>query len=242
MLDDPGAVGGRAGRGHHDVMTVTSALVSFAVIAGLLTIVPGLDTALVLRSALTHGRSAAFATAAGIGTGSLTWGAASAAGVSALLVASQTAFTALRIVGAGYLLWTGAGLWRRRAAPAEEALTGTGAVGAEGTVGADGGGPRGGSVLHAWRRGLLTNLLNPKVGVFYVVMIPQFLPAGTPHLLMGLLLAGVHVAEGTAWFAALILLAATFRRRLAGEAVRRGIDRVTGTVLIGFAVRLATSP
>jgi len=214
-------------------MTVTSALLSFAVVAGLLTVVPGLDTALVLRSALTQSRTVAFATALGIGSGSLTWGAASAVGVSALLLASGGAFTVLRIVGAGYLLWTGVSLWRCRPAPdADDAeARGADAVGAD-AVGADAGADP--SVVGAWRRGLLTNLLNPKVGAFYVVMIPQFLPAGAPHLAMGLALAGVHVAEGTAWFALLILLASSFRRWLTGERVRRGIDRATGTVLIAL--------
>jgi threonine/homoserine/homoserine lactone efflux protein len=92
----------------------------------------------------------------------------------------------------------------------------------------------------------VTNLLNPKVGVFYVVMIPQFLPPGAPHLLMGLLLAGVHVAEGMAWFAGIILLAAVARRRLVGTAVggrvTRVVDRITGIALIGFGLRLAASP
>ena len=209
-------------------MTVTSALLSFAVVAGLLTVVPGLDTALVLRSALTQSRTVAFATALGIGSGSLTWGAASAVGVSALLLASGGAFTVLRIVGAGYLLWTGVSLWRCRPAPDADDAEARGAD----AVGADAGADP--SVVGAWRRGLLTNLLNPKVGAFYVVMIPQFLPAGAPHLAMGLALAGVHVAEGTAWFALLILLASSFRRWLTGERVRRGIDRATGTVLIAL--------
>jgi len=223
-------------------VTVASALASFALVAGLLTVVPGLDTALVLRAALTQGRSAAFATGIGVSTGSLTWGVASAAGVSALLVASAQAFAALRVAGAGYLLWTGAVLLLRALRPAGPAGADDG-TDANTDPNEDARRPADPdrSLVRAWRRGLLTNLLNPKVGVFYLVMIPQFLPAGAPHLLMGLLLAGVHVAEGTAWFAGIILLASAFRRWLAGARARRAIDGVTGTALVGFGVRLVVT-
>jgi threonine/homoserine/homoserine lactone efflux protein len=220
-------IGGRSGT--LGAVTTTSALLSFAVVAGLLVMVPGLDTALVLRSALTRGRAAAFATATGIGTGSLAWGAASAAGVSALLVASERAFTVLRAVGAAYLVWTGVRLLFRTASPAAAPVAGD-----LPTCTSAGRSP----LVRAWWRGLLTNLLNPKIGVFYVVMIPQFLPSGSPHLLMGLLLAAVHVVEGTVWFAAVILLASTFRRWLTGDRARRVVDRLTGAALVGFGVRL----
>jgi threonine/homoserine/homoserine lactone efflux protein len=227
-------------------VTITSALASFAVVAGLLTILPGLDTALVLRAALTQGRAVAFATGAGISSGSLTWGAASAIGVSALLTASQAAFTVLRIAGACYLLWLGATLlWRSRRSRRgrlgrSEAAEPSPAPAAELPAAPP---P---SLAAAWWRGLATNLLNPKVGVFYVVMIPQFLPAGAPHLLMGLLLAGVHAVEGMTWFAGLIVVATVARRRFVGSAtagrVTRVVDRVTGVVLIGFGLRLAAAP
>ena len=94
-------------------MTITSAILSFALVAGLLTIVPGLDTALVLRAAITQGTRAAFATALGVSTGALVWGIAAAVGVSALLSASTHLYTAVRIVGAVYLVWMGIGLLRK---------------------------------------------------------------------------------------------------------------------------------
>ncbi|GAA3396924.1 LysE family translocator [Cryptosporangium minutisporangium] len=210
-------------------MTVTSALVSFAAVAALLTIVPGLDTAFVLRTAMVGGRRPAFAAAVGIGTGSLAWGAAAAVGVSALLTASTVAYTALRIAGAGYLVWLGVQLIRetlgRRATAAARPET-TGAS----------------SAWRAWRRGVLTNLLNPKVGAFYVAVIPQFLPEQAPHLLMGLALALVHNAEGMLWFTGLILAAHSVRGWLRRPTVQRAIDRVTGTALIGFGLKLAASP
>ena len=88
-------------------MTITTALLSFAVVAGLLTLVPGIDTALVLRSSLTMSRSYAFATALGISTGAMVWGVAAAVGVSALLAASELAYRALTLVGAAYMVWLG---------------------------------------------------------------------------------------------------------------------------------------
>ncbi|SHN46254.1 LysE family translocator [Cryptosporangium aurantiacum] len=210
-------------------MSVTSALVSFAVVAALLTIVPGLDTAYVLRTAIVGGRRPAFAAAAGIGTGSLAWGAAAAVGVSALLTASTLAYTALRITGAAYLVWLGVQLIR-------ETLGRRGATAAAPEpTDSDG-------AWRAWRRGVLTNLLNPKVGAFYLAVIPQFLPEHAPHLLMGLALALVHNAEGMLWFTALILGAHAVRGWLRRPVVHRAIDRVTGTALIGFGLKLAAAP
>jgi len=233
--------------GHHGGVTVTSALASFALVAGLLTIVPGLDTALVLRSALTQSRAHAFATAVGIGTGSLVWGIAAAIGVSALLTASQLAFAGLRLAGAGYMFWLGGTMIRnsRRTDPGSGTVLEAGRGPGVDDLAPDpvaGPGPASvGSIVAAWRRGVLTNLLNPKVGVFYVAMIPQFLPAGTSRLLMGVLLALVHDVEGMVWFSLLILLTGVARRGLSGPRARRITDRATGAVLIAFGAKLAAS-
>ena len=204
-------------------MSVLSALLSFAAVAALLTIVPGLDTAYVLRTAIVGGRRPAFAAALGIGTGSLVWGAAAAVGVSALLTASTVAYTALRVAGAVYLVWLGVQMIRRATPATPES---------DGEHGA----------WRAWRRGILTCLLNPKVGAFYLAVIPQFLPEQAPPLLMGLALALVHNVEGMLWFTALILAAHGVRGWLRRPAVHRAIDRITGTALIGFGVKLAVSP
>ncbi|MEU9889060.1 LysE family translocator [Sphaerisporangium sp. NPDC051011] len=195
-----------------------------------MTIVPGLDTALVLRSAVTAGRRHAFATALGVNTGVLVWGAAAAVGVSALLTASELAYSALRYAGAAYMVWLGgAMLWR--------ALRG----GGQGHARPDGTDNREGGAGRAWMRGLATNLLNPKVGVFYAALLPQFMPEGVPHLAAGVLLALVHNLEGMAWFTVLILVTGLARRVLSRPAVRRAMDGLTGTVLVGFGLRLALS-
>ncbi|MGY1813798.1 LysE family translocator [Blastococcus sp. SYSU D00820] len=206
-------------------MTVGSAVLGFAVLALLLTLTPGMDTALVLRAAVTRSRREAVATALGVVGGVLAWGAAAAAGVSALVTASALAYDVLRLAGAAYMVWLGGRiLWRLLRSTATEDGAGT----AE---------PAG--WWRSARTGLLTNLLNPKVGAFYVAALPQFLPPDVAPLGMGLLLAGVHALLSLAWFAALIGGAAAARRWLQRPAVRRAVEGTTGLALIGFGVRLA---
>jgi threonine/homoserine/homoserine lactone efflux protein len=206
-------------------VSLAASVLTFALLAGALTVTPGLDTALVLRAALTSGRREAAATAAGIVGGLFVWGAAAAAGVSALLTASDVAYDVLRYAGAGYLVWLGGRLLLR-------AVRGTG-VGAE----ADGTPPA--TTWRAARIGLATNLLNPKVGIFYVALLPQFVPAGSGALWVGLLLAAVHAVLSMLWFALLIGLAAVLSRWLRRPSTVRVIDGITGTALVGFGVRLA---
>lgn len=203
-------------------------LLSFAALAGLLTIVPGLDTAMVLRSTATHGRRHGFATALGVNGGALIWGAGAAVGVSALLTASTIAYTVVRVVGAAYMIWIGT----RLVLHASRGETGvTDKVNSPGTRG----------LGRSWRRGFTTNLLNPKIGAFYVAVLPQFIPAHAPHLAVGLLLALVHDLEGLTWFSAIILGAHTVRKWLERRRVRRALDGVTGTTLIGFGIKLGVS-
>lgn len=208
-------------------MTVLDALLAFAVVAGLLTLVPGLDTALVLRSTLTQTRPYAWATAAGVATGAMVWGIAAAVGVSALLTASELAYRLLTAAGAAYMLWLGLSMLVRsfRRQPVATDPAGDAAVPAS-------------SAWQGWTTGAGTNLLNPKVGVFYIATIPQFLPEGVSPLLMGALLAGVHGALIMTWFAVIILGGGYARRWLANPRALRVIDRITGVVLIGFGAKL----
>ena len=205
-------------------MTLPTAVLGFALVAAALTVTPGLDTALVLRSALGGRRLEAMATGAGIVAGLLVWGAAAAAGVSALLTTSEVAFDVLRYAGAAYLVWFGGRLLLRAA---------RGSAAPDAPAAADG------SVWRATRTGLVTNLLNPKVGVFYVALLPQFVPAGSDPLLVGLLLAAVHGALSLTWFALLTVLAGVLARRLRRPGTLRALDGVTGATLVGFGVRLA---
>jgi threonine/homoserine/homoserine lactone efflux protein len=205
---------------------VTSEVLGFAVVAAALTVTPGLDSALVLRAALTRSRREAVATGAGILTGLFVWGAAAAVGISALLTASELAYTVLRWAGAAYLVWFGVRLLVRtlRSGPATDDVAGSR-----------------GSAWRAARTGLATNLLNPKIGVFYVALLPQFLPAGSDPLLPGLLLAAVHAGLTVVWFALLIGTAALLSRWLRRPGTVRAMDGVTGATLVGFGMRLALS-
>jgi threonine/homoserine/homoserine lactone efflux protein len=216
-----------------------SDIASFALVAGLVTIIPGLDTALVVRTTVTQGRRRGFAAAFGINTGVLIWGAAAAVGVSALLAASQLAYDVIRAAGAAYLVWLGTAMllrtWRHR----DTARPDTARPDATSTPQATSRTPD--SVVRTWLRGATANLLNPKIGAFYLAMLPQFIPAHSSHLLMGLALAGIHDVEGLVWFTMLISAVHLARRFLDGSRVHKIMDRITGTVLIGFGLKLALS-
>jgi threonine/homoserine/homoserine lactone efflux protein len=200
------------------------ALISFTAAAAVMAMVPGLDTALILRAAAVEGPKRAMLATAGVVLGCLAWGAAVAVGLGALLAASQTAFTALKWAGAAYLAWLGLNLiFRPRArfdAEAGGAMT------------------RGGDFT--WmRRGFLGNLLNPKVGVFYVSFLPQFLPQGVEPGPFIFLLATIHASLGLIWFAALISATRPIMGVLRRSAAVRWLDRITGGIFLGFAARLA---
>jgi threonine/homoserine/homoserine lactone efflux protein len=231
-----------------------SDIASFALVVGLVTIIPGLDTALVVRTTVTQGRRRGFAAAFGINTGVLIWGAAAAVGVSALLAASQLAYDVIRAAGAAYLVWLGTAMllrtWRHRdtarpdtarrhAARRHAARPDAARPDATSTPQATSRTPD--SVVRTWLRGATANLLNPKIGAFYLAMLPQFIPAHSSHLLMGLALAGIHDVEGLVWFTTLISAVHLARRFLDGSRVHKIMDRITGTVLIGFGLKLALS-
>jgi RhtB (resistance to homoserine/threonine) family protein len=194
----------------------------FLGIVALLTVTPGADMAMVARSVLTGGRRDALATTLGISAGCLVWAFASAVGVAALLAASRSAYDALRLVGAAYLIWLGVQtlLAARRGTrePAEAAAARRAAP---------------------FRQGLLTNLFNPKIAVFYSTFLPQFIGPGDPALALSLALAGVHIALGVAWLSLYAWLVDRAVAAFKGSGLRRALDAVTGTVLVGLGLRLA---
>lgn len=205
-------------------MTVAQALIAFALAAGLLTITPGLDTALVLRTAAAEGPRKAAAAGAGVCLGTILWAAAVGLGLGALLAASQLAFEVLKWAGAAYLLWLGVQLIAR---PRERFEIGQAS---------------GGRNVSAWGwfgRGVLNNLLNPKAGVFYVSFLPQFVPQGVPAAPFMILLGSLHATMGVVWFGAMIAALRPISGALQKAAVVRWLDRLTGGVFVGFGVRLA---
>jgi threonine/homoserine/homoserine lactone efflux protein len=210
-------------------MNIEHALLSFTLAAGLLTITPGLDTALVLRTAAVEGGKQAMLAGIGICSGCLVWGAAASFGLSALLAVSGFAYNVLRIVGAIYLGYLGIQLFIR-------AFASTSSNGAAGPVWKED--QSTGSSLW-FKRGLLTNLLNPKVGVFYLSFLPQFIPADVQVWSFSVLLALIHATEGLLWF--VLLTSAT--ESLSGWLRRRSVvvvlDSAIGTILIAFGLKLA---
>jgi threonine/homoserine/homoserine lactone efflux protein len=202
----------------HDI---ASSLLAYLLAASLLTIAPGLDTALVLRTAASEGPWRAAWSGLGILAGCLVWAALVAAGLGVLLVASETAYAALRWIGAAYLLYVGVQLLRHPRS----------AFDAGAAPRARGGG--------AFARGALTNLLNPKVGIFYVSFLPQFIPPGVQVAPFTLLLGAIHAVLGLVWFALLIAATQPLAHWLRRPTVVRWLDRATGAVFIAFGARLA---
>jgi threonine/homoserine/homoserine lactone efflux protein len=194
----------------------------FLGVVALLTITPGADMAMVARSVLIGGRRDAFATTLGICAGCLAWAIVSAAGVAAVLAASETAYDALRLVGAAYLVWLGVQslLAARRGDHLASDQTN-------------------GRRSSPFRQGLLTNLFNPKIAVFYSTFLPQFIGPGDPALLLSILLAGVHIGLGLVWLTGYAWLLDRTVTAFRGSRVRRALDALTGTVLVALGLRLA---
>ena len=197
------------------------ALLAYVVAAAALTATPGVDTAMVLRASAAHGPRAGAAAGLGVCAGLFVWGAGAALGLNALMAASSAAFAALKWIGAAYLVFLGLRLllWPRAAMM----------VGAGDAIG----------LSESFRRGFLTNVLNPKVGVFYATFLPQFIPSGVNVAAFSLLLAGIHAALTLIWFAALIALTVPIGRRLREPGVVRALDRLTGSIFVAFGARLA---
>jgi threonine/homoserine/homoserine lactone efflux protein len=199
-------------------------LVAFVGVAVVVVVTPGPDTALTLRNALVGGRRAGVLTAAGVVGGQVVWTLASSAGLTALLVASRPAFTALRYAGAAYLVYLGL-----RSLLA--AVRGAGAPPDRG--------PGRPPTAAAFRQGIVSNLANPKSAVFFTSLLPQFVPAGSasfPALLaLGLLYCSITLAWLSAYAVAVARVGAALRRPL----VRRAIEAVTGVVLTALGLRLA---
>ena len=190
----------------------------------LLTITPGADMAMVARSVFMGGRRPAFATTLGISAGCVIWALASAAGVAAVLAASETAYDALRLVGAAYLVWLGVQslMAARRGYYMSEPM-----------------GAPGGAGPSPFRQGLLTNLFNPKIALFYTTFLPQFIGPGDPVLLLSLAMVSVHILLGLAWLSAYAWLLDRAVEAFKGSRVRRALDALTGAVLVALGIRVA---
>ena len=208
-----------------------SELAAFLAVAVVVIVTPGPDTALTIRNSLLGGRRGGVATAAGVALGQATWTVATAAGIAALLAASEPAFRALKLLGAAYLVVLGA-----------QALLGAFRHGVRPNVVAAGRGessdlpsPR------ALRQGVISNLTNPKMAAFFPALLPQFAPQGDAGffalLALGLLFSTMTLAW-LAGYAFAVEKAGDFLRR---PRVRRALEALTGAVLVGLGLRLATT-
>jgi threonine/homoserine/homoserine lactone efflux protein len=192
-------------------------MIAFVLLAAVVICTPGPDTALTIRNTLLGGRGNGLRTAQGVAVGQALWTLAASAGIAALVAASQPVFTAIRIAGVVYLVWLGlqslvAAVRGRRH---EERLRGS-------TAG--------------FRQGLLSNLANPKMAVFFTSLLPQFGTGFGELLALGLVFSTMTLA----WLSAYALAVARTKRLLVRGRVRRVLDAVTGLALIAFGARLAT--
>ena len=208
-------------------MNVTQALALAGVIL-LAAMSPGPDFVIVLRSVLTGGRRAGMACAAGIASGVLAWAVVTSVGIAGLLAASAVAFTVVKLVGAAYLVLLGV-----------QALLAARRGGYEQTREPEAERTRR-SAFVAYRQGMLTNLFNPKVAVFFLALWPQFLPHDASVADTAILTA-VAALTSLIWFTVLSNVITVLRRFLTASKVRRTIDAVMGTLLIGIGVRIAVS-
>ena len=195
-------------------------LLPFLLVSAVVVVTPGVDMALVTKNALLHGRSAAQATAVGINLGILVWTIAAALGLAALIATSAAAFTLIKLAGAVYLIYLGV-----------QALRGRGDAG----LGARAAPGRG----SAFRQGLASNLLNPKIAVFFTSLLPQFVDADQAGPRELLLLGAVFNLMGLVWLLGYAALAARGRELLRRPRVRRALDRMIGVTLVALGVRLA---
>lgn len=202
-----------------------SQVLAFTGIAALLTITPGSDTMLVIRSALARGQRVGFLTVLGICCGLFIHATLSALGLSIILVKSATVFEIVKLAGAAYLIVLGLqsiwGALRSQTRPTVEETV------------------RPARSRRAFIEGLLNNVLNPKVALFYLAFLPQFIGPGDPVLAKSLLLATIHFVQGILWLSLITLFIGRLRRALTHPRVRRVLETITGVVLVGFGVRLA---
>jgi threonine/homoserine/homoserine lactone efflux protein len=212
-----------------DTSEVVETLIAFVAVSAVVICTPGPDTALTIRNTLAAGRRGGIATAIGVSIGQAIWTVAASAGVVALLSASEPAFRALKLAGAAYLVYLGgqslhAAFVRRGHDPTSRHRSVAKSSGA--------------AAARELRQGVISNLGNPKMAVFFASLLPQFAPGGSASFLALLALGLLFCSMTLAWLTLYAIAVARVRQLLAGP-VRRAIDAVTGIVLVLFGIRLA---
>ena len=199
---------------------------TFVLLSALIAVVPGPDTAIVTRNALVGGRRAGLLTIVGVAFGLSVWTLAAGGGIAALIRASEPAFVALKVAGAVYLaVLGGQALWGALRRPGPRALTPQGAK----TI----------STRAALRGGVITNLGNPKIAVFFTSFLPQFTSGDHPSFAALVLLGLLFCSIGLSWLTLYSLVVSRLGDFLRRPRPRRVLEGFTGVVLIGFGLRLA---
>lgn len=201
---------------------MTAMLIPYLFAITILTITPGLDTTLIIRTATLEGKAKAFQAALGINLGCIVWGIIVACGLGALLMTSDLAFNALKWMGAVYLTWLGLNLIlkpRSQLAGLNDSTT----------------------TQNWFIKGFWGNLLNPKVGIFYISFLPQFIPQSSSPIIWTMGLVMIHVLIGLIWSIFLIAAMQSISAYLKQPKFIRYMDRITGSIFILFALKLAFS-
>ncbi|WP_026182363.1 LysE family translocator [Leeia oryzae] len=206
-------------------MLISHALILFTLTAALLTITPGLDTALVMSTSMRRGGRSGWVAGLGVCVGCLLWGLLVALGLGALLEASGKLYQLLKMAGALYLIYIAIQLWRRKESTADVESTDSGLVQQQ-------------SDMQLFRQGLLTNLLNPKIGIFYVTFLPQFIPPHVNVTAFSVLLASIHAIEGMLWFGLLAMLVGQSHKKLDMQRWQKPVDKLTAVVFMLFGGKL----
>ena len=207
---------------------IDQSVIAFTLTALVLTLTPGNDTILVLRNSLSGQRSTGIATVLGICSGLIVHGAFASLGISVILTQSATLFQTVKLVGAGYLIFLGGQTiwmaWKNRS-KLHDTSAGDGTQISKG-------------ITRSFGEGLLTNVLNPKVALFYLSFLPQFISASDPFF-KPLLLAGIHIVQGIIWLSIIVLMIERFRKVLASPKAKSVMEAICGTMLVGLGLRLA---
>ena len=205
-----------------------SQILAFTLASTLMAITPGNDTILTIKNSLAGGRRAGFATTLGIICGCLVHASFSALGISIILVRSAVVFEVVKLAGAAYLIFLGSrGLWALWRNSADSLVAPVG--------------PRGNpkTARRAFAEGLLTNVLNPKVAIFYLSFLPQFINPSDSVLARSFLLAGIHQLVGAAWLSCIVLFVSRLQGVLTRTSFKRKLQAITSVVLIAFGLKLA---
>lgn len=198
--------------------------IGFAILAGLLTMLPGLDTVQVLRAATVKGRAAAYRTVFGIMAGVLAMGVAAASGVSAIILASETGYKVLKIVGGAYLLYLGVKmLLEARRIGTESQVIDKSQDNATNT--------------QAFMRAFIITFTNPKGLAFYIAVMPQFLPETMNPILGGVILTTIHNVEVLIWFSLVIWSTSLVRNYLEKPAAKKLMERISATAILAFGIK-----